>query len=359
MIPLHAPIIKLSELFSNTKEENYFLGFGKNILFTSDGRNALYLALKKLNLKKTDEIIMPAYCCYIVPETIRQFCSPRFVDINKDTFNIDESKIEDAVSKRTKALLIAHLYGNPCNMKQVAEIAEDKKLFLIEDCAQAVCAEYNSKPAGSFGDASIFSFWRMKDISVHSGGALLADDVKENFPARSDINFLFNFILSHSMLNLIKIFPAFVYKPIRTNILFPHFNKFRKFKKNNLSLSDYQIDLVMKQIKKLPAVIEKRRQNAEYFSQKLKNYVKVPQETKEAKHTFYRYSVLAEKREEIYNYLLSRGIEAEKMYDYFLADLPASRQTAEQVLNIPVHQELTKEDRKKIVSCIIDFYEHN
>jgi dTDP-4-amino-4,6-dideoxygalactose transaminase len=365
MIPLHIPPLKLKDAITLPTEDyvsklkEYFSkNFKKDsVVFTSDGRNAIYLALKTIGLKRNDEILIPAYVCDAVREAINPICRPVYVDIDKGTFNIDVKKIESNITKNTKAILVAHLYGNPCDMKEIADIAGDNNLMLIEDVAQSLNGKYNGEKLGSFGDFAMFSFRFTKDITSFRGGALLANE-KINMNLKSDSSFkaFFRLIITLAAMKQIKMTPATIYAPLKKHILFPFFKESAsKFNVNDRALSNYQCYLLYQQLKKMDSIIERRRANAKYYSKELKDVVVVPKETKIGKHTYYRYTIQSDKRDELFNFLLKRGIEADKMYDYCLAPLPNSIIASRNNLNIPVHHELTKENSKKIVEAIHEF----
>ena len=367
MIPLHIPPLKLTETIAFPNEDYvaklkdlFCKTFEKeNVLFTSDGRNAINLALRKMKLRKEDEILIPAYVCDAVREAINPICRPVYVDIDKGTFNIDIKKIESNITKNTKAILVAHLYGNPCDMKEIADIAGDNNLILIEDVAQSLNGRYNGRMLGSFGDFAMFSFRFTKDITSFRGGALLANEKINgdlNLKSDSSLKAFIRLFITLAAMKQIKMAPAMVYAPLKKHILFPFFKESAsKFNINDKALSNYQCYLLYQQLKKMDSIIERRRANAKYYSKELKDVVVVPKETKFGEHTYYRYTIQSDKRDELFNFLLKHEIEADKMYDYCLAALPNSIIASRNNLNIPVHHELTNENSKKIVEAIHEF----
>ena len=364
MIPLHVPPLRLKETIAFPNDDYvaklkdlFCKNFEKeNVLFTSDGRNAIHLALQIMKLKKKDEILIPAYVCDAVREAIKTICKPVYVDIDQ-TFNIDVEKIESNITKNTKAILAAHLYGNPCNMKEIVDLAQDNNLILIEDVAQALNGGYNGKILGSFGDFAMFSFRFTKDITSFRGGALLANE-NINVDLKSDSSFkaFLRLFITLGAMKQIKMTPAKVYAPLKEHILFPFFKESAsKFDASDKTLSNYQCYLLYQQLKRMNDIVEKRRKNAKYYSKELEDVVRIPKETKFGEHTYYRYTIQSDKRDELFNYLLKRGIEADKMYDYYLARLPNSIIASKNNLNVPVHHELTKEDLEKIVEAVHEF----
>jgi len=146
---------------------------------------ALHLSLLSLNLKKGDEIITtPMTFAATINSIILAGGKPILVDIRQDTFNIDESKIEQKITKKTKAIMIVHFAGLPCDMKNIVNISKKYNIKLIEDCAHAIEAKYKNKEVGTFGYSGCFSFYSNKNITTGEGGMMtcskksLSDKVK-------------------------------------------------------------------------------------------------------------------------------------------------------------------------------------
>jgi dTDP-4-amino-4,6-dideoxygalactose transaminase len=145
---------------------------------TSFGRMAFHYILRALNLPAGSEIIFPALTFWVVPEIARRNgLRPVFVDVDPSTFNLDPAKVESALTERTRAIVPTHLYGLPCAMNEVMKIAEKYGLVVIEDCAQAVGAQYRRQRVGTFGTASFFSFQLLKAINTYGGGMVVTNDV--------------------------------------------------------------------------------------------------------------------------------------------------------------------------------------
>ena len=133
--------------------------------------------LDKKRIKINDEIITPAvtWSTTVFP-IVNVKAKPVFVDVESETFNIDPQKIEDAITKKTRAIMTVHLLGNPCNMKIINKIAKKHNLFLIEDCCEALGAKYEMKKVGTFGDLSTFSFFASHHITTMEGGMLITNN---------------------------------------------------------------------------------------------------------------------------------------------------------------------------------------
>ena len=131
---------------------------------TEYGRTALYFILKAMNLPKGGEIIVPAFTFWVVPEVTRVAgLTPVFADINPATFTLDPAAVERAITPKTVAILPTHLYGLPCDMDPILDLARRHNLKVIEDCAHSLGATYKGRMTGTLGDASFFSFQAFKD----------------------------------------------------------------------------------------------------------------------------------------------------------------------------------------------------
>jgi len=159
------------------KELASFCGV-KYAIGVNSGTDALLLALKALDLKEGDEVITSPYT-FIATAGVIANCraKPVFVDIDPNTFNIDASKIKDSITEKTKAILPVHLFGQMADMDEITHVAKKHNLYVIEDAAQAIGAQYKEKRAGTLGDAGCFSFFPSKNLGAYGdGGALVTND---------------------------------------------------------------------------------------------------------------------------------------------------------------------------------------
>lgn len=151
----------------------------KYAVAVTSGTTALHLALASLGIKKGDEVIIPSFtmiaCAFAVCYT---GAKPVFIDIDEKTWNIDVSKIENKITKKTKAIMPVHIFGNPCNMKEIIRIAKKYKLHIVEDCAEAHGAEYNGQKVGSFSSVAAFSFFANKNLTAGEGGMVVTNNKK-------------------------------------------------------------------------------------------------------------------------------------------------------------------------------------
>lgn len=151
----------------------------KHSIATSSCTGALHLAIRSLGIGPNDEVILPeiTWIASVAP-VIYEHATPVFVDIDPITWCIDPDRIEAAITKRTKAIIAVHLYGNLCDMQKLREIADKHKLYLIEDAAEALGSEWQGRKAGSIADVGVFSFHGTKTITTGEGGMFVCQSDK-------------------------------------------------------------------------------------------------------------------------------------------------------------------------------------
>ncbi len=149
----------------------------KHAIAVNSGTSGLHLCMNAIGIKKGDEVITSPFS-FIASSNCIMFegGKPVFVDIDPDTLNIDAERIEAAITKNTKAILPVHVFGQPCEMGAIMDIAEDHNLAVVEDACEAIGAEYNCQKAGTFGDASVFAFYPNKQMTTGEGAIIVTDD---------------------------------------------------------------------------------------------------------------------------------------------------------------------------------------
>jgi len=214
-------IEKLERLF-----KNYF-GF-KNAFSFNSGRSSLMAILKAMEIKSGDEVILQAFTCNAAVNPITYFkAKPVFVDID-DNLNINVEDLEKKITTKTRAVMIQHTFGSPAEIKEIKKICEERKIYLIEDCAHALGAKYDNEFCGSFGDASFFSFGRDKIISSVYGGMVVVNN-------QSLISKVSDFHQSLNYPSLFWIFQQLLHPVLLNNLILP-FYRF-KFGRALMSLS--------------------------------------------------------------------------------------------------------------------------
>jgi len=158
------------------KEVADYLGV-KHAIGVANGSDALYLALRALDVGPGHEVIVPAFTFFATAgSVVRAGAKPVFADICPDIFNLDPADFAKRITPRTKAVIPVHLYGQPADMAEIVEIARDHGLYVIEDAAQAFGARYRGKPAGTIGDVGCFSFFPTKNLGAYGDAGMVATD---------------------------------------------------------------------------------------------------------------------------------------------------------------------------------------
>lgn len=272
---------------------------------TSNGTTALHLALTALGISKGNEVIVPDLT-FIATANAVTYCNakPIFVDCHPEYWGIDPEKIEEKITKNTKAIIPVHLYGHPCDMDPIMDIAEDYKLYVIEDAAEAHGSEYKSKKVGSFGDISCLSFYGNKIITTGEGGMCLTNDGK----------------LAEKM------------RILRDHGMNPNKKFWHDVIGFNYRMTNMQAAVGLAQLQRLDEFIEKRRQIAKWYEDGLKELaekemITLHPEMKWAKCVYWMYSILISRdkfgitRDELIQLLEKRGIETRPFF-YPISVLP-------------------------------------
>ncbi|WP_054023720.1 DegT/DnrJ/EryC1/StrS family aminotransferase [Bacillus sp. FJAT-28004] len=165
-----ATLLQFEQSFCDTFNVSYAAAM-------NSGTSALHVAVKALGLHTGDEVITTPYSFVASGNCLLyEGLKPVFVDIDSDTFNIDTTLIEPAITPNTKAILVVHVFGQPCNMDEIQRIADKHKLFIIEDACEAIGATWKGKPVGTLGDMGVFAFYPNKQITTGEGGILITDN---------------------------------------------------------------------------------------------------------------------------------------------------------------------------------------
>lgn len=307
-----------------------------------NGTVALHLPLLAYDIKFGDEIIVPTLT-YIATANAVRYCgaTPVFVDSESDTWNIDPDKIEEKITKKTKGIIVVHLYGHPVNMDPIMKIAKKYKLFVIEDAAEAHGAKYKNKTVGSIGHVGTFSFFGNKIITTGEGGMVVTN----------------NKILAKK----IKILKEQGMNPKRRYWFLKVGYNYR--------MTNIQAAIGLAQLEKINWHMRMRKKVARLYYKNLKplsKYLELPTEKKWASHSFWMFSVLLKNsikisRNKFMQILLKSGVETRPVF-YPLTDMPpfknetekflVAKQIAARGMNLPTHSKLTNENIKYITNMI-------
>jgi|TARA_Y100000310_G_scaffold343951_1_gene454116 perosamine synthetase len=277
----------------------------------SSGFGALHLACSALGLKKGDEVIVPTFTMAACTNAIiLTGAKPVLVDSDKETYCIDVNKIERKITDKTKAIMPVHIYGHPCDMDKIIEIAKRYNLYVIEDCAEAHGAEYEGKKVGSIGDIGCFSFYANKILTTGEGGMCVT-----NIPELAEkIKRLRNYAFD---------IPRFIHNEIGFNY----------------RLTNIQAAIGVAQVENVDKLVEARRNVGKKYNEKLKDIrgLILPVEKDYAKNIYWMYGVVLSKdikmtKEEVMAKLREKGIDTRSFFIPMHKQPVYSKKTVE---NIP------------------------
>jgi perosamine synthetase len=322
--------------------ENAFAGYigVQHGIAASSGTTALEVALRAMEIGPGDKIITTAYSFIATANCIIYVgAAPVFVDIDPETFNISLISLEKCLKQHpdARAVLVAHLFGQACDMDGIMALANKYHVQVIEDCAQAHGAKWNGKKAGSFGSAAIFSFYPTKNMTTGEGGIILTDD--ETIAAKSRL------LINHGM-----------------KIRYTHEILGYNYRMTNIAAA-----IGLEQLKKLDHFNDLRRRNAAYYDRNIHHpMVEIPYVQHGAWHVYHQYTIKVHdgRRNEMIKHFEKNGIGYGVFYPFsipeqpvyknmeFETDWPVTDRIKTQVLSIPVHPVLTEEELKKVVEVI-------
>ena len=303
----------------------------------ASGTDALHLALESFGIGEGDEVITTPFTFFATAEAILYTgATPVFVDIEPDTMNMDPSRIEERITKRTKAILPVHLFGHPADMERITEIADRHALSVIEDCAQSFGAELHGAKTGSFGDAGCFSFYPSKNLGACGDGGMI---VLNDTTIAGDIRKLRN----HGTKG-------------------PYQHQSVGF---NSRLDELQAAVLLVKFKRIDLYNRMRREKAALYNELLSDGVRSPDERPGATHVYHQYTIRSERRDEIQQCLRERDIasvvyypvplhlqEAVEFLGYREGDFPVAEEAAATVLSLPMYPELEESRIREIADSI-------
>jgi len=327
-------VAKFEEEFAKYCGVKYAIG-------VNSGTDALFFALKTLGIGQQDEVIVPAFT-YIASALAVTYtgAKPVFVDIEPRSFCIDKDKIEDAITDKTKAIIVVHLYGHPADMVSIKEIATKYNLKIIEDCAQAHGATINSGKVGSFSDIGCFSFYPSKNLGAFGDGGIITTDdesIKNKLCKLRDYG--------------------------RTDKY--HHDEIGY----NSRLDTIQAAILRVKLKRLDEWNDLRIEKAKVYNDLLKNVdgVITPYKANGIKHVYHVYAPRLKNRDLICKALDKNNIpyiihyplplhmqDVYKDLAYSQGDFPESEKAASSVISLPIYPELKKEEIKFICDKIKD-----
>lgn len=299
-----------------------------------NGTVALHVPLVAMGLKPGDEVLVPSLT-YIATANAVRYCGakPVFADCLPDTWNIDPKDIEKKITAKTKGIIPVHLYGNPCDMDAIMNIAKKHDLFVMEDAAECHGATYHGKMAGSIGDVGTYSFFGNKIITTGEGGMMITDNLE--------------------LANKIRILKGQGQDPSRRYWFIETGYNYR--------MTNIEAAIGLGQLENVEQHIANRREVASWYSEELSGlseYVKLQQITEGAESVWWMFSILLTDkskmcRDELMKKMLSDGVETRPVfypmhimpvYENKNANCPVSEEVSRCGMNLPTHALLTRDD---------------
>lgn len=336
------------------KKLSEYLGANYCVTFNSGG-SALHALMLAYDFKPGDEIIVPSFT-FIATAYAPLYVGARpvFADIEEETLGLDPEDVKEKITKKTKAIIPVHYGGMPCKIRELREIAEDYKLVLIEDAAEAFGARVKDKFVGTFGDSAIFSFCQNKVFTTSEGGCVVTDN--------KTIYERLKLIVSYGRMTSGDYFTS------SSSVDYVTIGY-------NWRLSTILAALGLSQLKKVNKLIEMRRKNAEYLNKELVKIdgIRPPVEPKDYFAVYQLYTIRVmdgiKRRNSLMNFLAKKGISTKIYFDpahkysifkklgYRNITLPTTEKIASQVLTLPIYPHMTREELDYIVTSIREFFE--
>jgi dTDP-4-amino-4,6-dideoxygalactose transaminase len=311
----------------------------KYAVAVASGTDALHLGLRAAGITSGDEVITTPFTFIATAEAASYIGAvPVFVDIDPVTFNLDISKIEAAITKKTKAIIPVHLYGAPVEMDGLMQFAKKHGLKVIEDCAQSFGAEYRGKKTGVFGDIGCFSFFPSKNLGAYGdGGMVITDDAK----------------LAEHMLSLRN-----------------HGSRVRYYHDEigfNSRLDEIQAAILRIKFRHIDEYNAKRRNNAFLYNKFLAGTgIQTPSEQEQTKHVFHQYTIRVRNRDAVKQKLDAGNVTSSMIYypvplhlqaaykglGMRPGSLPKAELAAQEVLSLPMYPELTEEQIRLVADAV-------
>ena len=312
----------------------------KHTVTLNSGTDALHLALRALDIGKGDEVITVAFTFVATTESIEIVgATPVFVDIDKDTFNMNAKLIEEKITPKTKAIMPVHLYGQPCDMDVIMDVAKRYNLHVIEDCCQAIGAEYKGKKVGTFGDIGCYSFYPTKNLGAMGDGGLVttnSDYLKDRIVA----------LRNHG--------GAVRYHHDEIGV--------------NSRLDEVQAAILRVKLPYIDEWNKKRREHAAFYNKLFAQYpdIETPKELDNTYCVYHQYTVKVPNRDEVHKLLQEAGIGAMIYYPIPLHmqkvhahlnvpenSLPVTVENTKHVMSLPMFPEITEGEQRTVVEEVV------
>lgn len=319
--------------------ENKFASYigTKYAIGVSSGTDALTLAIKSLGLKENESVLVPANVYPTIFGVALSGVKIKLTDVNPKSLNIDIENIKKYYSKEVKAVLVVHLYGNPVDMSPIIGFCKEKKLYLIEDCAQATGSMYNNEKVGSFGDVSCFSFYPTKNLGTYGdGGAVLTNNKK-------------------------------IYEKVKSLRMYGEQGRYNSLEiGHNSRLDEMHAAILSVKLKHIDKWNLKRHKIAKLYNLLLKKKgIDVIEENRLGKSNYHLYVIKINNRQKLMDNLRINGVPSVIHYPlpihfvksfsylgYKKGSFPITEKYTECILSLPIYPEMNEKDVIKICQLV-------
>lgn len=354
------------------KEAESYLGIN-HASGCASGTDALVLGLKACNIKPGDEVITTAFSFFATAEAIAAVGAiPVFVDVKAEDYNIDPDKIEEAITEKTKAILPVHIFGAPCDMDRINEIARKHGLKVIEDDAQAIGSEYKDKKAGTLGDVGCFSFYPTKNLGGAGDGGMITtndDDLYTMIKAYKEHGAGEAGAKTIEMQEGIK---EVIETAEQATELYNPYKYYNYVIGYNSRLDAMQAAVLSVKLKHLDDYNSKRAAIAKKYFDGLTDKVKLPQYSEDTKPCWHQFVIRSEHKSELCTFLSENGVGNGTFYPVPLHQqkafnaknsrisgnsLPVAEMISAQSVCLPVFPEMTDDQVQYVIDTVNKFYE--
>ena len=338
----------------------------KHAIGVANGTDALVIALKSLGIGSGDEVITTPFTFFATAEAISIVgATPVFVDVKLTDFNIDEIKIEEKITEKTKAIMPVHIFGNPSEMDKINEIAEKYNLYVIEDACQAIGSKYKERMVGSIGNVACFSFFPTKNLGTYGDGGLITTNDDKLAALCRAIKAHGSGSQGEKAYNMLHNIENAELEETENTVYNPK-KYYNYFIGHNSRLDEIHAAILDIKLDYLDEWNQKRIDTAKYYNKQLENSkFKLMELDEENKNVYHMYILQSEKRDEVVSKLKDVGIATgvyypiplhlQKVYKdlgYVIGDLPNAEYLSKRTFAIPVDPELENVEKEKIIGKI-------
>lgn len=344
----------------------------KYAVSVNSGTDALVISLRAMGIEEGDEIITTPFTFFATAEAIAMAGAiPVFADIDDVSYNISPDEIREKISARTKGILLVHIFGNPANMDEINQIAEENDLFVIEDACQSVGASYYGKMTGSMGAAGCFSFFPTKNLGAFGdAGMITTNDENTAIVCRA--------LKEHGMGKngaaaryILEGIPDELTIMEHEDAMYNPYKYYNYLLANNSRMDALQAVVLNIKLDYLCDFLRKREKIANFYTNELRQIegIRTPATNPDGIAVWHQYAIRCEEKEKLLNYLSEHDIGCAAFYpvplhlqkafqylNYKTGDFPIAERLCRETVCLPIYPELTDGEIMEVCNAIKDFY---